>query len=49
MTDGNPYTGVAADAVTLPVDIVVPRGADVLEFREADLIERFEAALPEAR
>lgn len=49
VTEGDPYTGVSSNAATLPVDIEVPCGAEVLEFREADLIERFEAVLPEAR
>ena len=49
VTEGTPYTGVADGAITLPVDVSIPRGAEVLEFREQDLLSLYERALPDAR
>jgi len=49
VTEGSPYTAVADDAITLPVEITAPRGASLVEFRERDLLQLFEANLPAAR
>ena len=48
VTEGNPRTGGGTADVTLPVDFDIPRGADVLEFNDAQLIEIYEKHLPEA-
>jgi len=49
VTDGNPYTASAENAITLPVDIDLPPAGSIVEFREAELLELFENALPDAR
>ena len=49
VTDGNPYTASADNAITLPVDIDLPPAGTIVEFRESDLVELFENALPNAR
>ena len=49
VTDGNPYTASAQNAITLPVDIDLPPAGSIVEFREAELLELFENALPDAR
>ncbi len=47
--EGTPFTSAAADSIVLPVEIDVPRGASVVEFRESDLTALLEAELPAAR
>ncbi|MEM6387694.1 MAG: hypothetical protein AAF718_15810 [Pseudomonadota bacterium] len=48
VTGGDPRSGRSPD-VTLPVEIDLPNGAQVLEFDDADLRQIYESFLPDAR
>ena len=48
VTEGNPKTGVGQADVTLPVEVDVPRGANVLEFNDASLRSIYDELLPDA-
>jgi len=49
VTEGNPYTASADNAITLPVEIDLPPAGAIVEFRESDLVALFEDALPDAQ
>lgn len=48
VSQGNPYVGSSSASTVFPVDVTVPAGANVVEFREADLVGIRDQKLPAA-